>query len=730
MPTTFQTTSFIFRACQRAALGLALLIALLLALGTASLAGAASESVTIVNQTSQKIYVAYARLGRDPAIQYAPGDYHFGIAPRDYLIFNGWYPIEPGKSQDFTGKIFYVMQGDGSRFAWPNRTELEGPIEKLFRDVKIHSGSYGNFEESTYSFELRNFLRSNPAYTTASYQNLDPGVWTVTPANLSNSSNASPANSSSNAPTQPASSFKIIFINKCSTTIKTAIRYSDLNDQWTTNGWVELAPGATATVANTKNTLYYSYAEIQGANFSWGGTDRNYTVAGSAQTYGFKQHIIDMSAFGTWTWTYCNDNVTPSSNSSQTVLTRTNVLSAVERIDEKSIAELLAASGDYVYWKDRGTPFLLRGQVINGRLTAAQTIDDNSIAEAIAASGDYVYWKDRGTSFLLRGKVIDGRLKGQIIDDKSTAEAIAASGDYVYWKDRGTSFLLRGKVIDGRLKGQIIDDKSTAKLLAASGDYVFWKDPDKNILFRGKVIDGHLSAVEKIDENSVAEALAASGDYVFWKDPDKNILFRGQVVTKNVTSSLPSTSTSSAGDNPPNTNTNAPSPSTNTNVPSPNTNTSSPDTNNVPPPNPPSNAPAQSPTGNNPPPAISGDCPFDVCVTDIVVSPDAPKRRQNVTFTATFVNKAPEPRYYEWLILVFDPNKGGPNKGFGESPHYSITVPPGVISAATITFPVVTGPGPCINLYVQAGTYKSATEKAAFPGSDGAPLSKYLDVCP
>ncbi len=149
----------------------------------------------------------------------------------------------------------------------------------------------------------------------------------------------------------------------------------------------------------------------------------------------------------------------------------------------------------------------------------------------------------------------------------------------------------------------------------------------------------------------------------------------------------------------------------------------------APPVNPPSNAPAQAPVVNSPPPTNSGDCPYDVCVTDIVVSPDAPKRRSDVTFTATFVNKATEPRYYEWLILVFDPNKGGPNKGFGESPHSPITVPPGV-STATITFPVVTGPGPCMNLYVQAGIHKSATEKPAFPGRDGPPLSKYLNVCP
>ncbi len=142
--------------------------------------------------------------------------------------------------------------------------------------------------------------------------------------------------------------------------------------------------------------------------------------------------------------------------------------------------------------------------------------------------------------------------------------------------------------------------------------------------------------------------------------------------------------------------------------------------------NPPDNGPSTQPPPSNS--SVNADCPYDVCVVDIAVS-DAPKRRQNVTFTATFVNKAPEPRYYDWLILLFDPNKNGPNKGFGESPHNQITVPSGT-STMSISFLAVNGLGPCMNLYAQAGIHKSATEKPAFPGSDGQPLSKYFDVCP
>lgn len=156
-----------------------------------------------------------------------------------------------------------------------------------------------------------------------------------------------------------------------------------------------------------------------------------------------------------------------------------------------------------------------------------------------------------------------------------------------------------------------------------------------------------------------------------------------------------------------------------------------------PPSQPPAVNPAQSPNQSEsakpPPPAPTapptnvGSCQADVCVTDIVVS-DAPKRKYDVTFTATFVNNTAGERNYDWLILLYDPNKAGLNKGFGESPHNRITVPAGV-STQSVTFKAVSGPGPCINLYARAGIHQSATEKQLFAGSDGQPFSRYFDVC-
>lgn len=128
-------------------------------------------------------------------------------------------------------------------------------------------------------------------------------------------------------------------------------------------------------------------------------------------------------------------------------------------------------------------------------------------------------------------------------------------------------------------------------------------------------------------------------------------------------------------------------------------------------------------------PEDEAECLVDVCVTNLVVSPDAPKRGQDVTFTATFVNNTGQERAYDFLILLFDPNKEGLHKGFGESPRSKIAVPPG-ISTTSVTYRAVTGPGPCLRLYGQAANFVSATEKQNIPDSGGQPFRAYFEACP
>ncbi len=121
-------------------------------------------------------------------------------------------------------------------------------------------------------------------------------------------------------------------------------------------------------------------------------------------------------------------------------------------------------------------------------------------------------------------------------------------------------------------------------------------------------------------------------------------------------------------------------------------------------------------------------CPSGVCVTSIVVD-SAPRRNQPVTFTATFVNSTDETRYYSFVILVFDPNKEGPNKGFGESPPLDIAVPRGTLQFS-VSYVVVTGPGGCIPLYASAAARNSPFEKPVFPNVSGDPATANFDVCP
>ncbi len=122
-------------------------------------------------------------------------------------------------------------------------------------------------------------------------------------------------------------------------------------------------------------------------------------------------------------------------------------------------------------------------------------------------------------------------------------------------------------------------------------------------------------------------------------------------------------------------------------------------------------------------------CPNGVCVTKIEYFPDAPKRNQNVTFTATFLNSTGNAVTYNWLILLYDPQKTGNNKGFGESPATEISIPPGE-SKYTVAYVAVNGPGGCKNLYMHAGWKVNAFDKPLFPDINGEPVTVYFDVCP
>lgn len=120
--------------------------------------------------------------------------------------------------------------------------------------------------------------------------------------------------------------------------------------------------------------------------------------------------------------------------------------------------------------------------------------------------------------------------------------------------------------------------------------------------------------------------------------------------------------------------------------------------------------------------------PPGVYVTELRVE-SSPKRNQPITFRATFLNTTGEAKGYDLIVLIYDPNKSGANKGFGETESRGVNIPPG-----TRTFPVtyqgVRGGGGCIPLYAQANFQDATKNRTLFLNPNGEPLTVYFDVCP
>lgn len=88
--------------------------------------------------------------------------------------------------------------------------------------------------------------------------------------------------------------FRVHFKNSCHKTIYAAIHYRDLDGDWVTEGWWKLSPGEKNYVADTDNTIYYSYAYSKGPNRSyWAGDDGyRWSVRNSEKTYEFREKKI------------------------------------------------------------------------------------------------------------------------------------------------------------------------------------------------------------------------------------------------------------------------------------------------------------------------------------------------------------------------------------------------------------------------------------------------------
>ena len=92
--------------------------------------------------------------------------------------------------------------------------------------------------------------------------------------------------------------FQVYFKNDCDKAAQFSIHYKNLDDQWVSNGWLELQPGEFAYVADTKNTIYYYYGELIGEGSGWGGVDLNLSIDGSKKLYAFGEYTIKNADWG------------------------------------------------------------------------------------------------------------------------------------------------------------------------------------------------------------------------------------------------------------------------------------------------------------------------------------------------------------------------------------------------------------------------------------------------
>lgn len=136
-----------------------------------------------------------------------------------------------------------------------------------------------------------------------------------------------------------------------------------------------------------------------------------------------------------------------------------------------------------------------------------------------------------------------------------------------------------------------------------------------------------------------------------------------------------------------------------------------------------------SPTAVPPSSTPAFDFPPGIYVTAIGVEPLPAKRANPIQFTATFVNTTGGAQSYNWIVQIYDPEKTGGNKRFGESNTAAITVPPGT-SEFTVTYPGVFGKGGCLSYYAQAESVGSDAGRTPFQDGKGNIVQRGFDVCP
>lgn len=149
------------------------------------------------------------------------------------------------------------------------------------------------------------------------------------------------------------------------------------------------------------------------------------------------------------------------------------------------------------------------------------------------------------------------------------------------------------------------------------------------------------------------------------------------------------------------------------------------------------NAPAAAPSLRPGDPAIvpsSGtpagtELPAGLYVTNLRTNPTSPRRNQEVTFSATFLNVVGKPQSTRWTVLIFRQNE------LAHALGQTGTSPLPALPAGTAEVPArgtwkITGPGSCENFIARVALVEANSSVTLLKKPDGQIFGQTFTVCP
>lgn len=122
--------------------------------------------------------------------------------------------------------------------------------------------------------------------------------------------------------------YKLKLHNECNKPVRTLIRFKNLEGTWETKGWWTIEPGTTAYVEDSKDGVFYLYAESTDKSLFWRG---NVTENYRGQAYKFLRREKNNSEYGSWvTNLTCESNNYEANNDENVKL---HVLMAADTYD-------------------------------------------------------------------------------------------------------------------------------------------------------------------------------------------------------------------------------------------------------------------------------------------------------------------------------------------------------------------------------------------------------------